>query len=140
MEEAHIVKQIPPDYDQPISHFAAISNVWIKMMTFKKVGDYNPGHKHVFDHPTLLAQGSVEVEVEGEVTKFTAPAIIFIAKGKVHTIKSLEPNTVACCIHALRDGDQVGDIVSEDMLPKGIDPRTLFSDFDLPLLVEKHFE
>ena len=64
----------------PEIKFATISNVWIKMMTFKQPGDYMQGHKHLFDHPTLVSQGSVEVEVDGELTTFTDPAIIYIEK------------------------------------------------------------
>lgn len=115
----------------PESKFAIISNVWIKMMTFKKVGDFNPGHAHLFDHPTLLSQGSVEVEVDGKKTKFSAPAIIYIEKEKLHTITALEKNTVACCIHALRNGDSVEDIISEDMLPKGTDAEMVIFNHSL---------
>jgi hypothetical protein len=41
-------------------------NIWVRSHTFAKVGDTNDGgHKHNFDHVTLLAVGSVLVEVEG---------------------------------------------------------------------------
>ena len=115
----------------PESKFAIVSNVWIKMMTFKRAGDFNPGHAHLFDHPTLISQGSVEVEVDGTKTKFSAPAIIYIEKEKVHTITALEPNTVACCIHALRDGNTVDDIISEDMLPKGTNAERVIINHNL---------
>ena len=48
-----------------LCQLSLISNVWIKLMNFEKAGDYNPGHSHTFDHPTLLVKGSVEVEVDG---------------------------------------------------------------------------
>ena len=115
----------------PEIKFAIISNVWIKMMTFKKVGDYNPGHKHLFDHPTLLAQGSVEVIVENETTIFTAPAVIYIEKEKTHKITALEANTVACCIHALRGNESFDDIIAEDMIPKGINAGRVIAEFSL---------
>lgn len=119
----------------PEIKFATISNVWIKMMTFKNVGDFIPGHKHTFDHPTLLSQGSVEVLVENETTKFSAPAIIYIEKEKVHKITALEPNTVACCIHALRNGNGVDDIISEDMIPKGVNAHRVIVDYNLKPVV-----
>lgn len=77
------------------------------------------GHQHIHDHITLLAKGSVEVCV-GETTKktFTAPHMIFIAKDENHSITALEANTVAYCIHALRDYKD-GDILDPSMLVNG---------------------
>ena len=119
-------------YDRmPESKFAMISNVWIKMMTFKEPGDFIPGHIHVFDHPTLLSQGIADVELDGEVTRFTAPAVIYIEKGKAHKITAVVANTVACCIHAIRDGERVEDIISEDMIPKGSSALTVTADLGL---------
>ena len=130
----------PSEYKDtdPDIKFATISNVWIKMMTFKRVGDYMMGHKHLFDHPTLVAQGSVEVNVGGELTQFTAPAIIYIEKEKVHKITATAPNTVACCIHALRGDESFDDIIAEDMIPKGINPRTVVQDYNLTPLIRSH--
>jgi hypothetical protein len=128
MESAPIESVIPLEDTLPTMSFCIISNLWIKMMTFRKVGDFIPGHKHIFDHPTLLSQGSVEVDVAGELTTFTAPAIIYIERDKVHKITALEVGTVASCIHAIREGREVDDIIEEDMLPKGTSPRKLFSD------------
>jgi hypothetical protein len=105
---------------QPTIQMSLISNIWIKLMNFEKAGDVNAGHSHVFDHPTLLVKGSVEVEVDGKKTKFMAPHIIFIRKEKIHTITALEDDTVAACIHAIRDGDAIEDIVDPAMIPEGI--------------------
>jgi len=102
------------------AQISLISNLWIKLMTFENVGDTNPGHKHVFDHPTLLVKGKVEIEVNGKKTVFEAPHIIFIAKEQVHTITALEAGTVAACIHAIRDGDGVDDIVDPATIPDGL--------------------
>jgi hypothetical protein len=107
----------------PHVKLSLISNVWIKLMTFANAGDFNPGHRHVFDHPTLLTQGSVEVEVEGRKSTFVAPHIIYIKKGLEHTITALEPNTVCACIHAIRDGDGVDDIIDPDSIPDGVNPN-----------------
>ena len=52
---------------------------------------------------------------------------------KVHKITALQANTVVSCIHALRDGNETDDIISEDMLPVGISPIGLFQNTDYNL-------
>jgi hypothetical protein len=121
----------------PEVKLAVIANVWIKLMRFTKIGDYVPGRKHVFDHATVLAQGSVEVEIAGEKTTFIAPNIIYIQKSLEHKITALEANTVVLCIHALRGADATEDIISEDMIPKGANPLTLFKNYDLGAIIER---
>jgi hypothetical protein len=124
-----------PNYNPqaPQIKLAVISNVWLKVMNFKNVGDFSAGHKHTFNHPTLLSSGSVEVQVDGKITTFEAPSIIYIEKDKVHRITALQSNTVVSCIHALRDGNETDDIISEDMLPVGISPLGLFQNPDYNL-------
>jgi hypothetical protein len=81
-------------------------------MNFVKAGDVENGHCHVFDHGTLLSTGKLNVEMldnKGRVTASSiheAPSFIFIAKDTKHRITALEDNTVAACIHALRDVNQ----------------------------------
>ena len=110
---------------QPTCQLSLISNLWIKLMMFENAGDVNDGHQHVFEHPTLLVRGKMEVDIEGNKTIFEAPHIIFIARETVHTLTALEPGTVAACIHAIRDGDQVEDIVDPAMIPNGVNPNHL---------------
>jgi len=93
-------------------------------MNFKAVGDVEYGHTHQFDHLTLLAHGSLQVTVDGVATKFKAPHMIYIHKDKHHELVALEDNTVAYCIHALRDGTRVEDIMDPSMVPIGIDPMS----------------
>ena len=38
----------------------------------------------------------------------------------MHELVSLEPNTVAYCIHALRIGNDVDDILDPSMVPEGV--------------------
>jgi hypothetical protein len=121
----------------PKLKIAVISNIWIKMMQFVNAGDSIPGHKHNFNHGTVLTQGSVEVDVVGEKTTFIAPNIIYIQKGLQHKITALEANTVVLCIHGLRGTDATEDLVSEDMIPNGINPLTVFDNYDLAALVER---
>lgn len=105
----------------PTSKIASVANLFSKMMHFEKAGDVEQGHVHQFDHLTLLAHGALKVTVDGVSTDFTAPHMIYIAKDKNHELVALEDNTVAYCIHALRDGNQVGDILDPAMVPKGVD-------------------
>jgi hypothetical protein len=38
----------------------------------------------------------------------------------MHELVALEPNTVAYCIHALRLGNEVDDILDPSMVPEGV--------------------
>jgi mannose-6-phosphate isomerase-like protein (cupin superfamily) len=139
MEEVRIEEVVPvQELDHwPVMKFAIVSNVWIKMMTFRKAGDYMDGHKHAYDHPTLLTSGSLEVVIDDESTTFHAPSVIFIERGKVHKLIATVDHTMASCIHAIRDGDTIEDIVEEDMIPKGANPRTAIRDLNLKPLTQQ---
>jgi quercetin dioxygenase-like cupin family protein len=104
----------------PETHMTCVSNLWVRMMHFKKAGDQNEGHIHNFDHITLLSKGSVEVNVEGHKTTFTAPHLIYIAAGKRHFLTALEDDTTASCLHALRTGEREEDIIDPSMVPAGV--------------------
>jgi len=81
-------------------------NIWVRMNALDKAGDSNEGHKHHFDHVSLLTKGSVEVEVEGHPPKqFTAPTFIIIKKEHNHKFTALEDNVNWYCVFALRDLD-----------------------------------
>jgi hypothetical protein len=43
--------------------------------------------------------------------------MIYIRAGKEHRLEALEDNTVAYCIHPLRDPDGSGDILDPSMIP-----------------------
>lgn len=102
---------------QPEVLLGCVANLWSKMMHFKSAGDVEQGHKHLFDHMTLLANGSLRVTVNGESTDFKAPHMIYIRAGQYHELTALEDNTLAYCIHALRDGERVEDIIDPSMIP-----------------------
>lgn len=97
-----------------------VSNLYSRMMHFKKAGDTEHNHTHSFDHLTLLAAGSVKCVVDGKETIFKAPHMIFIHKDKMHAFTALEDNTVAYCIHAMRVGERVEDIADPSMFPDGV--------------------
>lgn len=106
---------------QPIVHIGCVANLFSRMMHFEKAGDVEVGHTHQFDHLTLLAKGRLKVTVEGKVSEFTAPQMIYIHKDKVHELEALTDGAVAYCIHALRDKN-TGDILDTSMIPDGVDP------------------
>jgi quercetin dioxygenase-like cupin family protein len=105
--------------DAPVSNMACFGNLWLRQMHFVNAGDQNDGHQHNFDHVTLLAKGSVEVDVEGSKSTFSAPQMIVIVAGKKHFMKALEDDTVAYCVHALRDKD-TAEIIDPSMVPNGV--------------------
>lgn len=107
--------------NSPIISIGCISNVYIRQMNFQKVGDKNYPHLHTHDHTTLIASGSVECSVNGTVTIFNAPTMIYIVKDKLHFFTALEDNTVAYCIHAIRDGTNDNNIIAPASIPAGVD-------------------
>lgn len=109
---------------QPLIQIGCVANLFSRMMYFRKAGDIEIGHTHQFDHLTLLAKGKLKVTVEGVVTEFTAPHMIYIHKDKVHELEALTDETVAYCIHALRDKEN-NDILDPDMVPAGINPVSI---------------
>jgi quercetin dioxygenase-like cupin family protein len=102
--------------NHPKVQLGNVSNLYTKQMHFERKGDVEQGHTHQFDHLTLLAFGSLSVTVEGKTTEFKAPHMIFIHKDKMHELVALEDDTVAYCIHAMRDME-TGDILDPSMIP-----------------------
>lgn len=56
-------------------------------------------HVHKFDHLSVLASGTVVVDVEGVSTEYTGPACLLIEAGKLHSVRAITP-AVWFCIHA----------------------------------------
>lgn len=106
-----------------------VSNVWAKQMVFENVGDFEQGHSHCFDHMTLLAAGTIAVTANGKTTEFVAPNMIFIKAGVEHALEARAPNTIVYCIHALRDGERIEDIVDPSMVPEGTTPANFLERF-----------
>lgn len=61
-------------------------------------------HMHDFDHFSVLMQGSVELDVDGECTVHHAPAFLTIQAGRVHVITALT-DVVWHCVHATDETD-----------------------------------
>jgi hypothetical protein len=93
------------------------------MMHFKHEGDVECGHSHPFDHISMLSRGKIKITVGEHTKEFTAPQMIFIKKDMEHQLVALEDDTTVLCIHAIRDGDAVGDIIDPEsmIIPPGTD-------------------
>lgn len=105
---------------QPDISIGCVANLFSRMMYFRNVGDTEQGHAHRHAHLTLLARGSLKVIVNDKETEFVAPYQIYIEKGIEHTLIATENDTIAFCIHALRDGDSTEDIIDPDSIPNGV--------------------
>ena len=109
---------------EPVVMVGCVANLFSRMMHFQKAGDIEQGHTHQFDHLTLLAKGRLRVTVDGNTTDFTAPHMIYINKDKFHVLEALTDETVAYCIHALRD-KETNDVLDPSMIPAGVKPTSM---------------
>jgi quercetin dioxygenase-like cupin family protein len=109
---------------RPDTYLGCVANLFSRMMHFKQAGDIEFGHTHQFDHLTLLAKGKLRVTVEGQVSEFTAPHMIYIRADKNHELVALVDDTVAYCIHALRDKEN-NEILDPSMIPQGVSPLSI---------------
>lgn len=100
---------------EPIIQIQVVDNVFVRMMCFVQAGDTVTGHAHTFDHITLLSSGAVRMYCENVEKEFIAPHLIVTSKGKHHGFTALQPNTLLCCVHAIRDGDGVEDIAPQEL-------------------------
>ena len=93
-------------------------NIWVRQRTLNINESFN-GHKHYFDHVTLLVRGTVLVEVEDRKKQFTAPTFIIIRKNDEHKITALSDDVLYYCVYALRDLDgEVLEFYSEKHDPR----------------------
>lgn len=95
---------------------AIISNLWTLMMSLEK-GDIHKGHSHTFDHTHLLTNGKVKITVDGKESIYEAPTQIMIRKGTKHSIECLSDRSLGWCIHAIRTGTRVEDIIDPELCP-----------------------
>jgi len=102
----------------PITDLKLVDNVFVKMHQFINIGDTHQGHAHAFDHITLLSYGAVKMVHDNGEAEYKAPHLIVTPKGVKHQFTALEPDTVFCCIHAVRDGDGLNDVASPDITPE----------------------
>lgn len=105
----------------PDVQLTCVSNLFFRRMHFKNAGDIEHGHSHPFDHVSFVSRGSVRVTVGTTSKVFHEPQAIFIKKELQHEIEALEDDSVVVCIHAIRDGGRVEDIIDPDsyVIPPG---------------------
>ncbi len=115
-------KKLGSSSKQPKIQITCLSNVFVRKMDFAEKGIIELGHRHPFDHASLVSSGAVEIQVYDDETKqllppvlYKAPSLVYIQKGVAHQITSVEDNTTVCCIHALRDEDET--IIDPSMIP-----------------------
>jgi hypothetical protein len=100
-------------------------NIWVRQNVLNKAGDTFGGHKHEFDHVSLLTKGKVVVEVEGYPSKeFEAPTFIIIKKEHNHNFTALTDDVNWYCVFALRDLDgEITDIYGDNHNPLSAAPK-----------------
>ena len=84
----------------------SFGNIWMRKMIFHKKGMIKDGHIHDFDHISYVMRGKVEafrVDTGESLGIFKQDDHILVPKGLAHSIISLEDNSSACCLQALRD-------------------------------------
>lgn len=114
-------------------------NIWVRQSTLVNAGDTAGGHKHHFDHVTLLTSGKVSVEVEGKEPKeFTAPTFMVMRKELKHKITALAPNTAYYCVFALRDldGEVIGDVYGAHNDPNPLSAAAVVEDEEARAIID----
>lgn len=91
----------PPSADDISHHFAA--GVYAKEMRVA-AGLVVLSHKHLHDHLSILASGTVTVTTEAGDTVHEAPAVITIKAGEHHSIFA-HSDAVWFCVHATDETD-----------------------------------
>lgn len=101
--------------DEARSQIQIVDNVFVKMHFMEYCGQKIYGHEHTFDHITLLAVGSVLMKANGKEVRYNAPHLIVTPKGVKHEFECLTSKATLCCIHAIRDGDDIDDVAPQSI-------------------------
>lgn len=83
-------------------------NIYIRQNVLTEKGDVVEGHKHNFDHTTIVHTGSVHVKAklpdQSIIEKdFIAPSHFLVKAEVEHEITALEDNTEFWCVYSHRD-------------------------------------
>ena len=100
--------------DLKIAHHFS-SGVYAKQMHLP-ADHYAESHAHEYDHLSILACGTALITVNGEETRYRAPACIEIKAGVSHKITALSP-VDWFCIHATNETN--ADAIDEILIKKG---------------------
>ena len=73
-------------------------------------------HSHKYDHLSVLAQGTIELVVDGVSTVMSAPNCLTVAAGKHHGVRAVT-DVVWYCIHATdcTDEDNIDEVIIADV-------------------------
>ena len=83
-------------------------NIFIRPNALPKAGDKVDGHKHNFDHTTIVLHGAVHVKAhlpDGRVIErdFVAPSHFLVHAEVEHEITATEDGTLFWCVYSHRD-------------------------------------
>lgn len=83
-------------------------NIYIRPNTLDDIGDKIHGHKHNFDHTTIVLSGAVHVVrtlADGTTQEdvFTAPDSFLVLAGVEHEITAVRQDTTFWCVYSHRD-------------------------------------
>jgi hypothetical protein len=82
-------------------------NIFIRPNHLEKVGNLVAGHKHNFDHTTIVFTGAVHVKAklpDGSIKErdFIAPSHFLVRAEVEHEITAIKDNTVFWCVYSHR--------------------------------------
>ena len=91
-------------------------NIFLRKWRGMEKGQVISGHKHNFDHTTIVFLGAVHVKAnlpDGRIVEreFAAPCHFLIKAGVEHELTALEEGTELWCVYAHRTAQ--GEIVQE---------------------------
>ena len=93
----------------------ASGNIFLRKWRGIEKGHVIEGHKHNFDHTTIVFTGAVKVRAKvqsGEIEReFRAPTHFLVRAGVEHEYTALEDGTEYWCVYSHRTAQ--GDIVQE---------------------------
>lgn len=94
----------------------ASGNIFMRKWRGVAKGHVIEGHKHTFDHTTIVFVGAVNVKAtlpDGKTVErtFRAPTHFLVKADVEHQITALEEGTEFWCVYSHRNGQ--GDIVEE---------------------------
>lgn len=92
-------------------------NIFIRpAMNFVKAGEVMSGHKHNFDHTTIIFSGAVHVRATSpngvvEEAEFIAPAHFLVRAEVMHEITAIRDDTTIWCVYSHRTPQ--GEVVQQ---------------------------
>ena len=97
----------------------AVGGVYVKELLLSHKGSKVVGHKHKFDHLSLLATGIVKVTVDGHSTTYIGPIGINIKANQQHEILAITDNCLWYCIHAVPEGLRGEALLDDVVIARG---------------------